>query len=182
MTTTKATGQCDYCGKPSAMRTCLDCMTKHRNRTQRRVDLSTALHTVSQRYNLAQPSAGTNRAEFIERHELESQPSGYVLHFRLPRWNGKAEFSEGEIDALYDETYRLHAHLVTESELYLIRKGRLATLIDDKVAQAARELRGRALLELLDSDWVPPPDSSKEAWQRLERALVRLIEKTELVK
>jgi hypothetical protein len=158
---------CPKCGKKASPlvstfgpATCIPCHEVEKVHYELGEKLQAVLTSTLPSLGMAQPSVGNHRVEHVEHSGLSSKASGYVLHFRLPRWNGKLEITDGTI-----------AELETEQAI--------AVHVTTQLHQAARELRGRALLELLETDWAMPPDAKKEDFQRLERALVSLIERTE---
>ena len=104
----------------------------------------------------------SSKVEQLNMHVLSN--GTYSVHFRLPRFNGQVAIP----------MEKAPTHRLDDDEKRL-----LVASLRDLVGQSVRQLRGRAILELLEQDWEIPTQaqthSKVELWQRLERAALRLM-------
>ncbi len=170
----------------------------HENaRIQRRKMVSDSVHRVLQRINVANPGGyadavretrivPTQDGNTVNDHGLDA----YEVSFRLPRFNGKAFILRSELTGQFDRNALLSDR--TQSPVWdrpagpptaddlqrsmAIRRAQSAldAAIEPIVQRAARELRGRAILELIEQDW-DIKDASAEHWQKLEHAAMKIF-------
>lgn len=99
----------------------------------------------------------------------------YTVAFRLPRFNGKATVPLSDLRGVV-RPLPLSVHTIDQvrDEAARKRDAQIDAVVYPALEQAARELRGRALLELADQDW-DVAEGTPEQWQSLERAALRLM-------
>lgn len=116
--------------------------------------LEMAFARVAQRKHLAYSSNDSGSGEPYSPQDADDD--NLAMLFRLPRHRHKALVP------------RLAIRGVIDCE-------RMAEILEPIVETAARELRGRALVDLANQEFTVP-DGDDEHWQKLERAGMRLIE------
>ncbi len=103
----------------------------------------------------------------------------YTLTFRLPRFNGKVIVLASDIRHLAREVPRFSPPLSTldyqaHQDATAKRDAALDEVIGTILHKAACELRGRAILELVEKEWTIA-DGDDEQWQKLEHAAMKIF-------